>query len=97
MTGIWFPGLTIPMVKIKKGRFLNVSLLGKGIKVPPIDLTIIPKTVILKSFKLFDTLWIINPITNVVKAIPQAVWDLCKSTLDEWAGDFYKRRGAEKE
>jgi len=97
MVAIWFPGLTIPRIRITAGQFLNITLLGVGIKVPPISMTILPRTVIWEGFKMFDTNDITNALLTPINAIPQAVWNLFKGKLDEMADEFYARRGGEVE
>lgn len=90
MVKIWFPGLYIPRIRITKGRFLKVWLLGVKIEVPPWDITILPKTTIWKGFPLFDTDWIINPIIEAMTGVAGAVWDLFESTLDAMANEWFK-------
>ena len=97
MVKVSFPSIWIPGFKIPKGWLLNITLLGVGLVIPPVDIVFWSAKKILSGFTLFDTGWIVDPIGSVMKGVPKAVWDLCKFTLDSWAADFYKRRREEKE
>jgi len=97
MVQIMFPRIYIPWVGLYEGEFLNIELLGIGIKVPPMGITLIPYTELTPPFLILDTDWIVNPIKEAIDSVAKKVWDMCGSILDSWSEDFYERRGEEKE
>ena len=86
MVEIKFPDIVIPAFKISKGRLLNVSLLGVGLVIPPLDITFWPYTKILSGFTLFNTDDITKPILDKIAAIPKievpGLEDIIKPILD---------------
>lgn len=97
MVAIWFPGLTIPEVKIPAGFLLDVWLLGVHFKIPPDDIVVFPEVTIWSGFKIFDSDWVVNPIVAAIDGVAKAVWDLFESTLDAMAEDYYERHSEEEE
>lgn len=91
MVKVSFPSLWFPAFKFRKGQLLNVSILGIGLKIPPIDITFWNAFKILNGFTILDTDWISNPIINAMSGIAHAVWDIAKGTLDSWADEFYEK------
>jgi hypothetical protein len=89
MVQIWFPGLAIPKLVIRRGFFLDVSIFGVGLVIPPVDITLFAGVKIWDGFMLFDTDLIVKGIGDLMVAIPKAVWDLATSTLDDMAAVFY--------
>lgn len=91
MVKVQFPGLTLPGFKLTRGQLLNVSLIGVGLVIPPVDITFWPETRILEPFTLFDTDDITGALLAPINAVPKAIWDLAKSKLDDMARDYYER------
>jgi len=91
MVQLWFPGLKFNGAALKAGQLCDVSLLGVGIKIPPWDITFLPAVEFWKPFLIFDSDWIIKPVTALVTGIPAAVWNAAKGTLDSWAATFYEK------
>jgi len=91
MVQLWFPGLKFNGAKLTRGQLLDVSLFGVGLVIPPWDITFLPAVEFWKPFLIFDSDWVVKPITDLVDAIPKAVWNLAKGTLDGWAEAFYKK------
>jgi len=91
MVQIWFPGLKFNGAALTEGQLLNIWLLSVNIKIPPWDVTLIGPVEFWKPFLVFDSDWVVKPISTAVNAIPKAVWELAKSTMDSWADAFYKK------
>jgi len=79
---VTFPAFTLPGFKLSKGQLLNVSLLGVGLVIPPVDITFWPEIKAWNSFVIFDLDWILNPIASWLTWIPGAVADTLKGLLD---------------
>ena len=92
MTEVKIPALEFPEVKIPAGQFLNVTLLGTGIVVPPNDVIIIPKLRILDEIKLFDIEDITSPILEAVAKTPEETWNTFWSELNRQVSEYYERR-----
>jgi len=97
MVQLWFPGLRLNEVKITRGQFLNISLLGVGIVVPPWDITLLPAVSFWEPFLLIDTDWWGKIIGDAVATIPKLVWDYAKGVLDSWAKAFYEAHSTYEE
>jgi len=90
MVQLWFPGLTFNGAALTRGQLLDVWLFGIELAIPPLDITLVPAITFWEPFLLFDTDWVVTALNDAFTAIPQAVWDFAKGTLDGWAEVFYK-------
>ena len=97
MVAIWFPGMYIPELAIPAVTLADFWILGIHIVIGWPKIVILKKKTIWDSLKIWDSDWVTAPIIQVVGGVAKTVWDLCGSILDDWAADFYKRRGREKE
>lgn len=95
MVQVWFPGWSIPELAFGPYTLLDVWLLAVHLHIGWPRVVLLDRTTIWNSFLLFNTDWITIPVTTtlagMINAVPQAVWNLCKGTLDSWADDFYRR------
>jgi len=91
-----FPALKIPAFRLTRGQLLNIWLLGASLVIPPWDITFWEETTLTKELTLFKTEDITNVLLTPINAVPKAVWDLLKTTLDDMAKDFYERHSEEK-
>lgn len=90
MVQIWFPGLKFNGAALTRGQLLDVTLLGVGLVIPPWDITFLPAVEFWKPFLIFDSNWVVKPITDALAAIPKAIFDAAKGILDGWAAAFYE-------
>jgi len=90
MVQLWFPGLSFGGWWIQRGQFLDVSLLGVQIVVPPDAMQILPWFKIWDAFLLFDSDWIVNALAGAFLAIPNAVWGFLQSFLSGEVSTYYK-------
>jgi len=95
MVKVTFPELSFGPIEVKRGSLLNVTLLGVGLVIPPGNITLIPKITLTTAFDIFNSEWVTAPVIAVVAFIPQAVWNLCKTTLDGWAREYYEKHPEE--
>jgi hypothetical protein len=58
------PRASFGPVKIAKGSWLDISVAGVGIVIPPTDVTLIPEVTLWGEFLLFDTDWLVKPIAD---------------------------------
>jgi len=91
MVQLWFPGLKFNGLRIDRGQFLDVSLLGVGLQIPPWDMGILPVITFWEPFLIFDSDWVVAPVAAAINAIPNAVWGAGKAILDGWAAAFYEK------
>jgi len=91
MVEIKFPGLAIPAFRLTRGQLLNVNVLGVGLVIPPVDITFWPQTTILEPFTLFKTEDITAALLAPINAIPQAVWNLATTILEQQIKEFYEK------
>lgn len=96
MTQLWFPGLTFNGLTITRGQLLNVSLLGIGLVIPPIDLKILPAVTFWEPFLLIDSDWIVKPLSEGIAAIPKALIDFVSSTLEDETKKYYEEHPERK-
>lgn len=90
-----FPAGIFPAIVIPAGLFHTRPILGFAIIVPPEDIIIIPEHKFWDAFIIFDADWIVNMLRGAFMFIPNAVWALFKSTLDNMANDYYERHKEE--
>jgi len=108
---ITIPRLAIPALKIRRGQLLDISIMGIGIVVPPVDISFWPEIQLLPAMTVFDSEWIHdildekvgwfgNIAAGVVDAatptIIEATFKAVEPYLDGLARDYYARRGKEK-
>ena len=90
MVQLWFPGLSFGGWWIQRGQFLDVSLLGVQIVVPPDAMQILPWFKIWDAFLLFDSDWIVNALAGAFLAIPKAVWDYLMNAMQAQVDEYKK-------
>ena len=93
---VTFPALSLPEFKVKAGQFLNITLMGQGIVVPPSDITFWPSIKLTDEFTLFDTEDITKPILDYLAGIPKAVLNLFLESINEQLRDYYERHREEE-
>jgi len=90
MVQIWFPSLAIPKLVIRRGFFLDVSIFGVGLVIPPSEIVLFPGAKIWDGFVLFDTDLIVKGVADLLGAIPKAVWDFAANWLQNEINAYYK-------
>lgn len=92
-----FPGFTLPGFTIQKGYLLNVELFGVRLQIPPFTIVFWPTIQFWRPFTIFDSDWILNPVANLLLAVPQAVWDWLESFIEGLVDEYYEAHPEEKE
>lgn len=90
MTKIQLPSLKLPGFQIARGSLLNIALLGKGLIIPPWDITFWKPVTIWEDFDIFNTDWIVEALTKPLEATAKLVWTIFEDTLNKWAEDYYE-------
>lgn len=91
MAQLWFPGLKFNGFKLTRGRLLDISLLGVGLVIPPVDLTLLPAVTFWEPFCAFDSDWVVAPLTTAVQGIPKLLVDFVTGRLGEEIEEYYKK------
>jgi len=94
---IFFPAISFPEIKVKAGSFLNATLLGVGLVVPPWDLTILPSFTLIPKVELFDTDVLFRPIMEAIEGVAQKVIDLLWSPIQRQLEEYYGEEGVGEE
>ena len=87
---VWFPALTFPALKIRKGILLDFWLLGFHVVIPPWDVTLWEEVEVWKSLKIFNSTWVTDPILTALRTyFPEQMRALegIGSTLTHTAGN----------
>jgi len=92
---ITIPRLAIPALKITRGQFLDIDIVGIHLRVPPGDIQLWPEIQLLPEITVFDPDWITDIIKGMMPTIAEGVFKAVEPYLDKLAEDFYARRGKE--
>jgi hypothetical protein len=95
MTQLWFPGLKFNGIKLSRGQLLDISLMGVGLVIPPVNLTLLPAFTIWEPFIIFDSDWVVAPLTTAIAGIPKLFIDFITGRIEEEA-EKYRREHPER-
>ena len=73
MVQVWFPGLTIPALKMKRGFLVDVWILGIHVAIPWTDLNFWDTMVIWEGFYLFNTDDITAPLSGDIGTAAEGI------------------------
>lgn len=89
-----FPKIAIPAWKVERGAICTDFLGIFPLVIPTDDITFWDEIVLVEEFTIFDSDEMAKSLTNVIGAVPNAVWALATSTMDNMATDYYKEHPA---